>query len=59
MTIKPKETNDDLLIMCITDEPLPSIMTALPKNTLPTTTLTGDPQFVFTGKNSLQVIKEK
>ena len=36
--IKPKESNDDLLIMCITDEPLPSIMTALPKHTLPTTT---------------------
>ena len=36
--IKPKKTNNDLLIMCITDEPLPSIMTELPKNTLPTTT---------------------
>ena len=36
--IKPNETNDDLLIMCITDEPLPPIMTSLPKYTLPTTT---------------------
>ena len=36
--IKPKETNDDLLIMCITDESLPPLMNSLPINTLPTTT---------------------
>ncbi len=36
--IKPKETNNDLLIICMTDEPLPPIMTSLPKITLPTTT---------------------
>ena len=36
--VKPKGTNNDLLIMCITDEPLPPIMTSLPKYTVPTTT---------------------
>ena len=36
--IKPKGTNNDLLIMCITDEPLPPIMTSLPTHTLPATT---------------------
>ena len=36
--IKPKETNNDLLIMCITDEPLPPNMNSLPTHTLPTTT---------------------
>ncbi len=36
--IKPKGSNNDLLIMCITDEPLPPIMASLPKHTLPTTT---------------------
>ena len=36
--IKPSGTNNDLLIMSITDAPLPSIMTSLPKNTLPKTT---------------------
>ena len=36
--IKPKETYNDLLIMCITDGPLPSIMTSLPTQTLPKTT---------------------
>ena len=35
--IKPRGTNNDLLIMCITDEPLPLIMSSLPTNTLPTT----------------------
>ena len=36
--VKPKETNNDLLIMCITDKTLPPTMTSLPKYTLPTTT---------------------
>ena len=36
--IKPKKSNNDLLIMCITDDPLPPIMHSLPSYTLPTTT---------------------
>ena len=36
--IKPKKNNNDLLIISITDEPLPPIMTSLPTDTLPTTT---------------------
>ena len=37
-SIKPKESENDLLIMCITDEPLPPTMNSLPSHTLPTTT---------------------
>ena len=36
--IRPKGSNNDLLIMCITDDPLPPIMTSLPTHTLPKTT---------------------
>ena len=36
--VKPKDVHNDLLIMCITDEPLSPIMKSLPVSTLPTTT---------------------